>query len=86
MISTQRDIKESFPAKQLRTIQEVPTTQKPNNETLVAKGWQRQQYIGIAILFFSVIAAVGFFSRRFEYALIFAFFLSLVLILFFLTA
>ncbi|MBD2346706.1 hypothetical protein H6G18_21540 [Anabaena subtropica FACHB-260] len=54
-------------------------------DPLIAKGWQREQYIGITILFVALIAVVGFFSRRFEYALIFAFALSLVLIVFLLT-
>ncbi|WP_414574626.1 hypothetical protein [Anabaena sp. CCY 9402-a] len=62
-----------------RTIQENSTP--GNNDSLIAKGWQREQYIGIAILFISLIAAIGFFSRRFEYALLFALALSIALMI-----
>ncbi|BCL39549.1 hypothetical protein [Nostoc sp. MS1] len=66
-----------------RAIQEAPTpgqTQDP----LIAKGLQKGQYVGIIGLAIALVAAVGFFSRRFEYALIFAFFVSAILIAFFL--
>ncbi|AFZ26221.1 hypothetical protein Cylst_4116 [Cylindrospermum stagnale PCC 7417] len=69
-----------------RTIQEVPANGAVSNDSLIAKGWQREQYVGIAILFAGLIAVIGFFSRRFEYALVFAISLSIILIVFFLTA
>ncbi|MBW4556898.1 MAG: hypothetical protein KME59_13300 [Trichormus sp. ATA11-4-KO1] len=67
------------------TIQESPSTEPIQQDPLIAKGWQREQYIGIAILVISLVAAVGYFSRRFEYALLFAFTLSIILIAFLLT-
>ncbi len=77
---------EEFPlSKQTpQKIQEVPAPGISPNDSLIAKNWQKGQYIGIAILFAGVIAAIGFFSRRFEYALIFAIILSVVLIFLFL--
>ncbi len=62
-----------------RTIQENSTPGNNPQDSLIATGWQREQYIGIAILFISLIAAIGFFSRRFEYALLFALALSIAL-------
>ncbi|WP_414551722.1 hypothetical protein [Anabaena sp. CCY 0017] len=64
------------------TIEEIPATEPAQQDSLIAKGWQREQYIGIAILFISLIAAVGYLSRRLEYALLFAFTLSMILIVF----
>ncbi|HLO86308.1 MAG TPA: hypothetical protein VK203_15115 [Nostocaceae cyanobacterium] len=66
----------------LITQETVPTTYP--QDALIAKNLQREQYIGIAILLLSLIAVIGFFSRRFEYALIFALSLSLLLIVLFL--
>lgn len=68
-----------------KTIQEVPANGVVSKDSLIAKGWQREQYVGIAILFVGLIAVVGVFSRRFEYALVFAIVLSIILIVFFLT-
>jgi hypothetical protein len=45
---------------------------------------QKEQYIGIFSLAIAVIAAVGIISRRVEYAILFAIFLSLILIAVFL--
>ncbi|WP_315787841.1 hypothetical protein [Fischerella sp. JS2] len=66
-----------------KTIQEAPVSGK-NQETLIAHGLQKEQYIGISGLAIALIAAVGFFSRRFEYALVFALILSAILIALFL--
>lgn len=63
-------------------LEETPS--RPH-DSLIAKGWQKEQYIGIAILLVGLITIIGFFSRRFEYALIFALTLSVILIVFFLT-
>jgi hypothetical protein len=59
-----------------RTLIQHPQSPDP----LIAKSLQREQYIGITILLIGSVAAIGFFSRRFEEALIFGIFLSLVLI------
>jgi hypothetical protein len=39
------------------TIQEIPSPDATPKDELIAKGWQREQYIGIAILFISLIDA-----------------------------
>ncbi|MBE9007142.1 hypothetical protein IQ259_19240 [Fortiea sp. LEGE XX443] len=78
---------EEFPVPQRsqRTVEQIPTPDPTTRDPLIPKVWQREQYIGIFILFISLIAAVGLFSRRFEYALLFALSLSVVLIIFFLS-
>ena len=60
---------------------EVP----PGKDPLIAHGLQVWQYIGIVVLAVAAIAAVGFFSRKVEYAIFFAVGLSIALIVFFLT-
>ncbi|MBD2386873.1 hypothetical protein [Cylindrospermum sp. FACHB-282] len=68
-----------------KAIQEIPANGAVTKDSLIAKGLQKEQYFGIALLFAGLIAVVGFFSRRFEYALVFAIALSIILIVFFLT-
>ncbi len=78
-------------------IEEIPAS-KPNpgaiqttpsvvtrTDPLIARNLQKEQYAGIFALMIALIAIVGFFSRRFEYALLFATTLSIILIVFFLT-
>ncbi|WP_017652573.1 hypothetical protein [Fortiea contorta] len=64
-----------------KTVQETPP---PGQDPLVARGLQKEQYVGMVGLAIALIAAVGFFSRRVEYAIVFAFALSAILIAFFL--
>ncbi|MBN3907002.1 MAG: hypothetical protein HWQ35_10710 [Nostoc sp. NMS1] len=64
-----------------KTIQETPA---PGQDPLIARGLQKEQYAGIIGLAIALIAAVGFFSRRVEYAIGFAVFLSAILIALFL--
>jgi hypothetical protein len=66
-------------------IQETPSEGTPLQDPLIARGWQREQYVGISILLLGLIAVVGFLNRKFEYALIFALTLSIILIVFFVT-
>ncbi|MBE9001354.1 MULTISPECIES: hypothetical protein [unclassified Nostoc] len=65
----------------LKTIQETPA---PSQDPLIARGLQKEQYAGIIGLAIALIAAVGFFSQRVEYAIAFAVFLSAILIALFL--
>ncbi|MDZ8186397.1 MAG: hypothetical protein RMX96_16295 [Nostoc sp. ChiSLP02] len=66
-----------------RTIQETPPPGKIQ-DPLIARSLQKEQYIGIIGIAIALVAAVGFFSRRIEYAIVFAIFLSAILIGFFL--
>ncbi|MEH1874621.1 hypothetical protein [Nostoc sp.] len=66
-----------------KAIQETPAPGS-NQDPLIARGLQKEQYIGIIGLAIALVAAVGFFSRRVEYAIMFAIFLSALLIGFFL--
>ncbi|MBD2568424.1 hypothetical protein [Anabaena lutea] len=65
-------------------VQETPTQGSPLQDSLINRGLQKEQYVGISILLLGLIAVVGFLNRRFEYALIFALTLSIILIVFFL--
>lgn len=68
------------------SIQENPSYDTTRKDPLIARDLEQWQYIGILVLAVGTIAIVGFFSRRVEYALLFATALSVVLIIFFLTA
>jgi hypothetical protein len=72
---------QEIPASELspKTIQETPL---PGKDPLIARGLQKEQYVAIIGLAIIVIAAVGFFSRRVEYAIVFALILSGILIAF----
>ncbi|ARV58373.1 hypothetical protein BZZ01_06730 [Nostocales cyanobacterium HT-58-2] len=74
---------QAIPASELspKTIQESPL---PGQDPLIARGLQKEQYAGIIGLAIVVIAAVGFFSRRVEYAIVLALVLSTFLIALFL--
>ena len=63
------------------TIQENPSS---GTDSLIAHGLEKEQYIGMIILVIALIAAIGFFSRRVEYAILVALFLSAFLITLFL--
>jgi VIT1/CCC1 family predicted Fe2+/Mn2+ transporter len=58
---------------------------KHTGDPLIARSWQRVQYVGITMLLLSFIAVIGFFSHKAEYALIFSLVLSSVLIFVILT-
>ncbi|BAY99198.1 hypothetical protein NIES37_31770 [Tolypothrix tenuis PCC 7101] len=66
-----------------KTIQETPSPGAAQ-DPLIAKNLQKGQYVGIIGLAIALVAAVGFFSRRVEYAILLAVILSLGLIAFFL--
>ncbi|MFN6487803.1 MULTISPECIES: hypothetical protein [unclassified Nostoc] len=74
---------QELPASELapKAVQETPA---PIQDPLIARGLQKEQYIGIIGLAIALIAAVGFFSRRVEYAIAFAVILSIGLIALFL--
>jgi len=66
-----------------RAIQETPPP-NINQDPLIARNLEKGQYVGIIGLAIALIAAVGLFSRRVEYAIVFAIALSGILIAFFL--
>jgi hypothetical protein len=63
------------------TIQENPP---PNTDPLIDYRLEKEQYIGVIALVVALITAVGFLSRRVEYAILVALFLSAFLITLFL--
>jgi len=75
--------KNTSSTKQLK--QQTHISIKHTGDPLVARSWQRVQYVGITMMLLSVIAVIGFFSHKVEYALIFALILSSVLIFLILT-
>ncbi|MEH2193004.1 MAG: hypothetical protein V7K98_10210 [Nostoc sp.] len=70
---------QDIPASELapKAIQETPA---PGKDPLIAHGLQKEQYAGIIGLAIALIAAVGFFSRRVEYAIALAVIISAVVI------
>lgn len=76
---------QELPASELapKTVQESQPPSTAQEDPLIAHNLQKGQYVGIIGLAIALIAAVGFFSRRVEYAIAFAVFLSLLLIAFF---
>ncbi|MEH2291922.1 hypothetical protein [Nostoc sp.] len=74
---------QEMPASELapKAVQETPA---PGKDPLIAQGLQKEQYIGIIGLAIALVAAVGFFSRRVEYAIGLAVILSASLIALFL--
>ncbi|BAY21359.1 hypothetical protein NIES2100_11110 [Calothrix sp. NIES-2100] len=72
---------QEIPASELspKAIEETPA---PGKDPLIARGLQKEQYVAISVLAIILVAAVGFFSRRVEYAIMFAFALSIVFIAF----
>ncbi len=73
------------PRRSPSTIRETPSPATVQHDPLIAKGLQKQQYFGIVALAIALVAVIGFFSRRVEYAILFAIVLSVILISFFLT-
>ncbi len=67
-----------------RAIQTTSSVVLPPDR-LIDRNLQKGQYTGIFALMIALIAIVGFFSRRAEYAILFATTLSIVLIVFFFT-
>ncbi|MBR8838647.1 MAG: hypothetical protein DSM106950_32760 [Stigonema ocellatum SAG 48.90 = DSM 106950] len=66
-------------------IRETPSQATTQQDPLIAKGLQQGQYLGIVTFAIALVAVIGFFSRRVEYAILFAVTLSVILIGFFLT-
>ncbi|MGI2906415.1 hypothetical protein [Tolypothrix sp. VBCCA 56010] len=66
-------------------LETQPPETSSGKDPLIAHGLQVWQYVGITVLAIAAIAAVGFFSRKVEYAIFFAVGLSIALIVFFLT-
>ncbi|MBW4614961.1 MAG: hypothetical protein KME21_17140 [Desmonostoc vinosum HA7617-LM4] len=67
-----------------KIIQETPLPITPQADPLIARGLQKEQYVAIIGLAIALVATVGFFSRRVEYAITLAIALSAILIAFFL--
>ncbi|WP_371717172.1 hypothetical protein [Anabaena sp. UHCC 0204] len=59
----------------------IPENPSLGTDSLIAHGLEKEQYIGMIILVIAVISAVGFFSRRVEYAILVSLFLSAFLII-----
>lgn len=79
---------EEFPAPEqsVGTTQENPSVGTTQKDPLIDRGLQVGQYIGIVALAVGAIVVVKVFSPRVEHAILFALSLSVVLIIFFLTA
>ncbi|TRU47860.1 MAG: hypothetical protein EWV91_10230 [Microcystis aeruginosa Ma_QC_Ca_00000000_S207] len=65
------------------TILQTPTPTPTLNNNLVNSGTQYLVYIGVFLLAISLVIVIGIFSKKIEYALIFAATLTVILIAFF---
>ncbi|MCA2640567.1 MULTISPECIES: hypothetical protein [unclassified Microcystis] len=65
------------------TILQTPTPTPTLNNNLVNSGTQDLVYIGVFLLAISLVIVIGIFSKKIEYALIFAATLTVILIAFF---
>jgi dipeptide/tripeptide permease len=65
------------------TILQTPTPTPTLNNNLVNSGSQNLVYIGVFLLAISLVIVIGIFSKKIEYALIFAATLTVILIAFF---
>jgi hypothetical protein len=65
------------------TILQTPTPTPTLNNNLVNSGTQDLVYIGVFLLAISLVIVIGIFSKKIEYALIFAATLTVILVAFF---
>lgn len=65
------------------TILQTPTPTPTLNNNLVNSGSQNLVYIGVFLLAISLVIVIGIFSKKIEYALIFAATLTVILVAFF---
>ncbi|MCA2622166.1 MULTISPECIES: hypothetical protein [unclassified Microcystis] len=65
------------------TILQTPTPTPTLNNNLVNSGTQDLVYIGVFLLAITLVIVIGIFSKKIEYALIFAATLTVILIAFF---
>ncbi len=55
-------------------------TPAPQNDPLIATGWEKIIYLGVILIVLAVLVLVGFLSRKIEHVLALALIMSLVLI------
>ncbi len=64
----------------IRIIGQISSPATKNDSPLIAHGLQQEQYIGIVLIAIALVAVVGFFSRKFEYAIILSILLSVMMV------
>lgn len=65
-------------ASYIAQIQQSPI---PSSNPLINRGGEDSIYIGVGLLLIAAILAIGFISRRIEYAIVFSVLLSILIII-----
>lgn len=70
----------SIPGQQPLILVQAQVPEIPSKNPLIARHWQQAVYIGSFLLVIILVMTLGLLNRQVEYALMFAFILSIVLI------
>lgn len=71
---------QELPEPKVRVLQENPVVDQPEKDPLIAQGEENIVYLGVLLLAIGIATVVGFLTHRLEYAIIFSFILSVVII------
>jgi hypothetical protein len=71
---------QELPEPKVVALQENPAVDPPEKDPLIAKGEEHIVYFGVLLLAVGIVTVIGILSRRLDYALIFGFLLSAVII------
>lgn len=71
---------QELPKPKVGALQENPVVDQPEKDPLIAQGEENIAYLGILLLAIGIAAVVGLLSRRLDYAILFSFIFSVVII------
>lgn len=71
---------QELPEPKVGALQENPVVDQPEKDPLIAQNEENIVYLGVLLLAIGIATAVGLLSRRLDYAIIFSFLVSVVLI------
>lgn len=71
---------QELPKTKVGVLQENPVVDQPEKDPLIAQGEENVVYLGVLLLVIGISTAVGLLSRRLDYAVLFSFIFSAVII------
>lgn len=71
---------QELPEPKVGASQENPVVDQPEKDPLIAQGEENVVYLGVLLLAIGIATGVGLLTRRLDYAIIFSFLLSVVII------
>lgn len=71
---------QELPEPKVGASQENPVVDQPEKDPLIAQGEENVVYLGVLLLAIGITTGVGLLTRRLDYAIIFSFLLSVVII------